>query len=112
MTSEGQSVTPAFEVAIIKAVSVQAGGGGNEAGGLADLLDNGTNVQGRYKLVLEVAMNEIARGEVPNPATDLEPAVLRAFNDGLRKLGLRLERGKGQVETLIVERIERMPSPN
>ncbi len=95
---------------------------GTTLAGLADLLDkvmpvstpvvDATSVRGRYSLVLEVAMNDLRAGEVPNPATDLEPAVLRVFNDGLRKLGLRLERGKGQVPSLIVDRIERMPSPN
>jgi uncharacterized protein (TIGR03435 family) len=42
----------------------------------------------------------------------MEDAVLRRFNDGLRKLGLQLERRKGPLETLIVDRVEKMPTGN
>jgi uncharacterized protein (TIGR03435 family) len=42
----------------------------------------------------------------------MEEAILRGFNDGLMKLGLRLERRKGPVETLIVDRVEQTPTEN
>jgi uncharacterized protein (TIGR03435 family) len=71
--------------------------------GLADLLDKEmpvsipivdmTGVKGRYALTLETS-------------------VVAAFNAGLHKLGLRLERRKGRVATLVVDRVEKAPAEN
>jgi uncharacterized protein (TIGR03435 family) len=84
--------------------------------GLAELLDkvaplsvpivDMTSRPGRYRLSLAVTM--------PNrlPPDELEPAVVRAFNDGLRKLGLQLERRRGTVPSLIVDHVEKNPSGN
>lgn len=44
--------------------------------------------------------------------TEMEEAILNAFNDGLRKLGLKLERRKGPIEVLVVDRVERSPTGN
>lgn len=43
---------------------------------------------------------------------DMEEAVLTAFNNGLLKLGLRLERRKGPLETIVVDRVEKTPTEN
>jgi len=87
-------------------------------GGLADLLDkvgpwetpviDKTGLAGRYRLVLEVAPSDLKS----STADDMEQRILGGFNDGLRKLGLQLERRKGTVETLVVDHVEKTPSGN
>jgi len=77
-------------------------------------------LKGRYSLVLEVSLEDLsaranADGEpasLENVQADLEEAVLRRFNEGLRKLGLQLERRKGPVESLVVDRLEKGPTAN
>ena len=86
--------------------------------GLADLLDkvaplpapiiDMTGLQGRYQLVLEVSLKDLSAGE----RSDMEATVLRGFNDGLRKLGLELERRTGTMESLIVDHVEKTPAGN
>ena len=102
--------------------------------GLADLLDNvaplslpvidATGLPGRYQLVLEVSLSDLsparrrasaasgapAAGE--DPGADMQDTVLAAFNKGLLKLGLRLERRTGPVERVIVDHVERTPTEN
>jgi uncharacterized protein (TIGR03435 family) len=92
--------------------------------GLADLLDqvaplslpviDMTGWKGRYEMVLEVSLNELpgTQPAMKNARVDLEAAVLKAFNDGLRKLGLQLERREGPVETFVVDHVERAPAGN
>jgi len=60
----------------------------------------------RYQLSLEVSLHDLGGPD------EMEASVLRAFNDGLRKLGLQLERRKGAVPTLIVDRVEKTPAEN
>jgi uncharacterized protein (TIGR03435 family) len=38
--------------------------------------------------------------------------VLKAFNDGLLMLGLRLERRKGPIDIIVVDRVESTPIEN
>lgn len=86
--------------------------------GLAELLDqvapvslpivDMTGLVGRYSLRLEVSLKD-TRG---TPPSELEPAVVAAFNRGLAKLGLRLDRRKGPVETIVVDRVEKSPIEN
>ena len=102
--------------------------------GMANLLDrvaplsspvlDMTGLRGRYQVVLEVSMNDLlgtrpamtgADGDptaMENARIDMEETVLKAFNDGLQKLGLKLERRKGPVETLVVDRAEKTPTGN
>jgi uncharacterized protein (TIGR03435 family) len=100
--------------------------------GLADLLDTATpltlpvidmtGLKGRYQVTLEVAndvlprvMEAAAQGgpvALQNVQADLEDAFFGAYNVGLRKLGLQLDRRKGSVETIVVDRAEKMPSEN
>jgi uncharacterized protein (TIGR03435 family) len=87
-------------------------------GGLADLLDkvgpwetpaiDKTGLPGRYRLALEVSPADLKS----STADDMEERILSGFNDGLRKLGLQLERRKGSVETLVVDHVEKIPSGN
>jgi uncharacterized protein (TIGR03435 family) len=86
--------------------------------GLADLLDNVaplpspiidmTGLKGRYQVILEVS-SELFIGVDPD---DMEPLTLQAFNNGLQKLGLRLERQKASLETVVVDHIEKTPAAN
>jgi uncharacterized protein (TIGR03435 family) len=92
--------------------------------GLADLLDrvtpffsspviDMTRLKGRYRLVLEVFLNDTLTGAGGDrTALEMEDAVLKAFNDGLRKLGLHLERRKGPVESVVVDHVEKTPVEN
>jgi uncharacterized protein (TIGR03435 family) len=102
--------------------------------GLADLLDkvaplptpvvDMTGLKGRYQLVLEVSLRDLpgARRSIAgtggepaaadNPMTDMDEAVLRGFNQGLLKLGLRLASRKGPLEVLIVDQVEKIPTAN
>jgi uncharacterized protein (TIGR03435 family) len=50
--------------------------------------------------------------EIEKARIERDEVVLRAFNDGLRKLRLELERRKGPVETLVVDHVEKTPSGN
>ena len=102
--------------------------------GLADLLDkvaplstpvvDMTGLKGRYQLVLEVSLRDLPgpRRSIPgtggelaaadNPMADMEETVLKAFNQGLLKFGLRLEPRKGPLEVLVVDHVEKAPTPN
>jgi uncharacterized protein (TIGR03435 family) len=93
--------------------------------GLADLIDHVaplslpvvdmTGLGGRYSLVLEVSLSDLSpthRQNSEDPKSDLEETALRAFNSGLTKLGLRLERRKGPIETVVVDHVERTPAEN
>jgi uncharacterized protein (TIGR03435 family) len=102
-------------------------------GGLADLLENVaplalpvidmTGLDGRYRLILEVSLKDLQGARLhASPAAaappgaggamDMEETVLSAFNKGLLKLGLRLERRKGPVETIVVDNVEKTPTGN
>jgi uncharacterized protein (TIGR03435 family) len=89
--------------------------------GLAELLDMAIPVQvpildmtgnkGRYRLDLELPLAVLK----PNPDRqpgEVEDLALHAFNEGLWKLGLQLERRKVPVPILVVDRVERMPTQN
>jgi uncharacterized protein (TIGR03435 family) len=90
--------------------------------GLADLLDNvtplslpvidRTGIGERYNLTLEVSLKDLRELGGPGNAGDMEEIVLSAFNNGLLKLGLRLERRKGPLETVVVDRVEKTPTEN
>lgn len=90
--------------------------------GIADLIDkvaplplpvvDRTGIQGRYRMILEVAAFANDPLVKENPRMELEASVLRAFNNGLRRLGLQLERSKAPVDTLVVDRAEILPAAN
>jgi uncharacterized protein (TIGR03435 family) len=99
--------------------------------GLGDLLDkvtplsspviDMTGLKGRFQMVLEVSLRDARPGRisvdgnptaVEGPGTEMEEAILKGFNDGLRKLGLKLERRKGTVEAVVVDHVEKTPTEN
>jgi uncharacterized protein (TIGR03435 family) len=88
----------------------------------ADVVDM-TGVKGRYSVVLDVSLKEMAAAAAVPPEArgdraamqatimDMENALVRSMNDELQKIGLQLTRRKGPVETLVVDHVER-PSEN
>lgn len=93
--------------------------------GLADLLDNvaplslpivdGTGLKGRYQLTLEISLSDMAGGRPGPPGdgdSDMNAMVVRDFNLGLAKLGLRLEERKGEIDTIFVDHLEKTPTGN
>jgi uncharacterized protein (TIGR03435 family) len=99
--------------------------------GLADLLDrvgpwdppvfDETGLHGRYQVELQVSLKD-ALGPRPGAAGDRnamesvrmerEQSFVRAFNDGLRKLGLQLVRRREPLDTVVVDHVEKMPIEN
>jgi uncharacterized protein (TIGR03435 family) len=87
-------------------------------GGLADLLDNVaplsapiidmTGLGGRYRIILQVS----SRSYIGVDPADMESLTLKAFNDGLQKLGLKLESRKGSLQVVAVDSVERKPTDN
>ena len=68
-----------------------------------------TGMKGRYRLVLEVTLSDLPGFGAP---LEMENALLARFNEGLRKLGLDLDRRKGPVGTVVIDHVERMPAGN
>jgi uncharacterized protein (TIGR03435 family) len=96
-----------------------------------------TGLKGRYQVVLEISLNDAfaaaaalmeQRGGRPaaggvsgipadpiateDAQMDMQKAILKGLNSGLLKLGLQLERRRGPVETLVVDRVEKTPAGN
>jgi bla regulator protein blaR1 len=92
--------------------------------GLADLLTiagiepepvvNATGEQGRYQITLELSRSELEwlRTSETRVPGDRQSALLKAAQDGLKKLGLQLERRKAPVEMLVIDNLEKTPSEN
>jgi uncharacterized protein (TIGR03435 family) len=88
--------------------------------GLADLLTiagigpepvvNATGEHGRFQITLEMswAEREGLSGVAPDEA-EIQNALLKAARDGLKKLGLQLERRKAPVEVLVIDNLEKTP---
>jgi uncharacterized protein (TIGR03435 family) len=90
--------------------------------GLADLLTvagissepvvNATGAQGRYRFTLEISKSvvEAVRRDPTHQLADIMDAYLKATQDGLKKLGLQLERRKVPVEVLVIDNLEKTPT--
>lgn len=87
-----------------------------------DMIDM-TGLEGRYAVTLDFSLNDafasaaaIPAGADPStardPRADMQNAILKGINDGLLRLGLRLERRKGAVKTIVVDYVERIPTAN
>ena len=86
---------------------------------LADLLDRAmpldapvideTGVSGNHRLALEITLNDLPGYSAP---LEMENTVLARFNEGLGKLGLRIERRRGTVDMLVVDHAEKAPIGN
>jgi uncharacterized protein (TIGR03435 family) len=91
--------------------------------GLADLLTvsgiepepviNATGEQGRYQITLELSLADLeAVRSMPHDYADIQAARLKATREGLKKLGLQLERRKAPIEVLVIDNLEKAPSDN
>jgi len=68
-----------------------------------------TGLTGRYDFDLEFAPDEtLWNGMLPRPENSDKPGLLRAMEE---QLGLRLESTRGQVETIVIDHVER-PTPD
>ncbi len=93
------------------------------AEGLADLLTiaiggdtpvrDMTGLAGRYQVELDVSMAEfvsLLRGGTTRD--EIADVMLKAGQDGVKKLGLQLEPRKGPIETVVVDHIQKTPTEN
>jgi uncharacterized protein (TIGR03435 family) len=90
-------------------LAVVAGNGLDPA--VADM----TGLKGQYQVNLDVSMTDLIAAitaAAPGDRAALQEAQLRVVQDGLKKLGLQLESRKAQVEVIVVDHIERNPTPN
>jgi len=82
-----------------------------------------TGLEGRYGVTLDFSLSDafasaasIPVGADPgssrDPRSDMQNAILKGINDGLLKLGLRLEHRKGPVKTIVVDHAEKIPAAN
>jgi len=96
---------------------------GITCGGLADLLTIAgavdpepvidlTGEKGRYQVVLEMSMAELQAVRSTGSRDDMPGALLKAAQDGLKKLGLQLEHRKVPIEVLVVDHLEKAPTEN
>jgi uncharacterized protein (TIGR03435 family) len=88
-----------------------AGIGMDPAVGIVDM----TGLKGRYQVNLDVSMTEVVAAIVSAPRNDpafMQGVWLNMVEDGLKKLGLQLEPRKAPVETIVVDRLEKTPTPN
>ena len=73
---------------------------------------DGPRLTGLYKLRLELPPANFAIASVLIPITPTnEPNVVSPFN-AVEKLGLKLERRRLPVDTIVVDHIERTPTEN
>ena len=59
----------------------------------------------------QVADLEAVRS-MPHDYADIQAARLKATREGLKKLGLQLERRKAPIEVLVIDNLEKAPSDN
>jgi uncharacterized protein (TIGR03435 family) len=76
-----------------------------------------TGLKGRYQVNLDVSRADFdviaAISEGPQEAQrQLQNAVLKVIQDGLKKLGLQLEPRNAPVGTVIIDHLEKTPTPN
>jgi uncharacterized protein (TIGR03435 family) len=75
---------------------------------------NMTGLEGRYQAKLDVSMADVIAeimAGAREPAT-LQSAWLNMMQDGLKKLGLQLERRKASVDVIVVDHLEKTPTAN
>jgi bla regulator protein BlaR1 len=71
-----------------------------------------TGEKGRHQVVLEMSMAELEALLKDGMRDDIQSAELKAAQDGLKKLGLHLERRKAPIEVLVVDHLEKAPTEN
>jgi uncharacterized protein (TIGR03435 family) len=92
-------------------------------GGLADLITIAgvvdpepvidlTGEKGRFQVVLEMSMAQLNAVKSAGERDDIQSTLLKAAQDGLKKLGLQLEHRKVPIEVLVVDHLEKAPTEN
>ncbi len=74
-----------------------------------------TGLSGRYQVTLDISMTEVVAAICPRVRVTkppLQSAGVGVVQDGLKKLALQLEPRKAPVETIVVDRLEKTPTPN
>jgi uncharacterized protein (TIGR03435 family) len=73
-----------------------------------------TGLKGRYQVNLDVSSADVNAEIAAHPGDPavLRDAQLRVVQDGLNKLGLRLEPRKAPVELFVIDRLEKTPTEN
>ena len=80
---------------------------------LGQLVTDATGLGGRYDYELTFVMEPGGRAAGPDATGGAGPEFGVSLIDAVRdQLGLRLEKKKGQVETLVIDHIERAPTQN
>jgi uncharacterized protein (TIGR03435 family) len=94
----------------LTALAKFAAPGMDAAVGIVDM----TGLKGRYRVNLDVSMADVVAALVSSPrdATSIQNAWLNMVQDGLKKLGLQLEPRKAPVEVIVVDHLEKTPTPN
>jgi uncharacterized protein (TIGR03435 family) len=67
-----------------------------------------TGLQGRYEVELELSMTDALAATPEEP----QNALFNAGQDALKKLGLQMERRKGPIEIIVIDRLEKTPTEN
>src|SRR5262249_8015909 len=88
--------------------------------GLADLLTvaavgpepvlNATGERRKFQITLEISKASLQALPRPRQEADVQNAILQAANNGLKNLGLQLERRKVPVEMLVIDHLDQTPT--
>lgn len=103
---EAPSITPEGLAALVKF----AGAGMDPSVGVVDM----TGLKGRYQAKVDVSMAEVIAAITAGPRDPAfaQSAWLNMMQEGLKKLGLQLEMRKAQVETVVIDHLEKTPTAN
>jgi uncharacterized protein (TIGR03435 family) len=74
-----------------------------------------TGLKGRYQVNLDTSMADLIAfltSPGPKDPAAIQDAQLNMVQDGLKKLGLQLVPRKAQVETIVIDHLERTPTEN
>jgi uncharacterized protein (TIGR03435 family) len=87
-----------------------AGAGMDPAVGIVDM----TGLKGRYQAKLDVSMGDVIAEIMagPHEPAFAQSAWLKVMQDGLKKLGLQLERRKASVDVIVVDHLEKTATAN
>jgi uncharacterized protein (TIGR03435 family) len=100
---------PSITFAGLAELTVLAGTGNGLDPAVVDM----TGLKGRYQLNLDVSLTDLQEMRVRSAdQATLQNERLRMVQDGLKKLGLQLEQRKAPVEILVIDHLDRAPTPD
>ncbi|MEO5923770.1 MAG: TIGR03435 family protein [Bryobacteraceae bacterium] len=76
-----------------------------------------TGIQGTYDIKLQYVLPDYARAKAEGRSTseftsDLRAAIRTGVISGVEKLGLRIEKQHGEIDTLVIDHLEKVPTDN